>query len=64
MRRLSDDLFQHTAARRRLGGFRPHQHPERGFNTQPPEGGWIALTKPPFREVHVSTHSRPKAAGG
>ena len=34
-----------------------------GFNTQPPEGGWVI----PFNEewvlTNVSTHSRPKAAG-
>ena len=40
-------LFQHTAARRRLGGAGA----SRGniwaacFNTQPPEGGWVALCK-------------------
>ena len=36
--------------------------PKRGFNTQPPEGGWAAccLSDSP---VDVSTHSRPKAAG-
>ena len=33
------------------------------FNTQPPEGGWKALKYK--REIYiVSTHSRPKAAGG
>ena len=35
-----------------------------GFNTQPPEGGW---PKPPINSkfrISVSTHSRPKAAGG
>ena len=34
-------LFQHTAARRRLAatGGR-YQQSEKGFNTQPPEGGW------------------------
>ena len=58
-------LFQHTAARRRLGSreyarepYRPvstHSRPKaagylfltsqsqrKGFNTQPPEGGWCA----------------------
>ena len=33
-----------------------------GFNTQPPEGGWIRFV-PGDRESEVSTHSRPKAAG-
>ena len=33
-----------------------------GFNTQPPEGGWQAV--PPYiKNLKVSTHSRPKAAG-
>ena len=32
------------------------------FNTQPPEGGWAVES--PLRSIgHVSTHSRPKAAG-
>ena len=34
----------------------------RGFNTQPPEGGWASLL-PPLVGFVVSTHSRPKAAG-
>ena len=33
-------LFQHTAARRRLGIGRCRRCCQRGFNTQPPEGGW------------------------
>ena len=33
-------LFQHTAARRRLVFRCPPVYPLRGFNTQPPEGGW------------------------
>ena len=32
--------FQHTAARRRLGRPKPELSDFRGFNTQPPEGGW------------------------
>ena len=40
-RLLTGRLFQHTAARRRLvfGVEQPIQ--TAGFNTQPPEGGWI-----------------------
>ena len=34
-----------------------------GFNTQPPEGGWIGLSFAFFYRQIVSTHSRPKAAG-
>ena len=33
-------LFQHTAARRRLGQTADDGGARRGFNTQPPEGGW------------------------
>ena len=33
------------------------------FNTQPPEGGWILLICIGMAFAHVSTHSRPKAAG-
>ena len=32
--------FQHTAARRRLRSARARWLRRRGFNTQPPEGGW------------------------
>ena len=56
-------LFQHTAARRRLGSRSTKIYTyRRGFNTQPPEGGW---SESRFRPVPicVSTHSRPKAAG-
>ena len=34
-----------------------------GFNTQPPEGGWVGLYRRPKSFLFVSTHSRPKAAG-
>ena len=33
-----------------------------GFNSQPPEGGWLALLALQL-QGDVSTHSRPKAAG-
>ena len=56
--------FQLTAARRRLGKKRTAKTSRRGFNSQPPEGGWL-LAKPCKQLIaHVSTHSRPKAAGG
>ena len=35
----------------------------RGFNTQPPEGGWLRLVIEKRKDQMVSTHSRPKAAG-
>ena len=34
-----------------------------GFNTQPPEGGWVFRRSPLDGIVIVSTHSRLKAAG-
>ena len=33
------------------------------FNTQPPEGGWVAQNKQRRKHIPVSTHSRLKAAG-
>ena len=35
-----------------------------GFNTQPPEGGWSRILGISTVSISVSTHSRPKAAGG
>ena len=54
-------MFQHTAARRRLTAKQRPTICQKGFNTQPPEGGWIKkqYTENPY---FVSTHSRPKAA--
>ena len=37
-------------------------HVKHGFNTQPPEGGWIQIDHWVYPVV-VLTHSRPKAAG-
>ena len=56
--------FQLTAARRRLG-FVSHFAVQVAacFNSQPPEGGW-ANEWPAYSDQIVSTHSRPKAAGG
>ena len=34
-----------------------------GFNTQPPEGGWIIAVVDSATGIVVSTHSRLKAAG-
>ena len=35
-------LFQHTAARRRLGSLKTKMSGNLRFNTQPPEGGWFS----------------------
>ena len=59
-----DNLFQHTAARRRLGIITCFsQSLSFCFNTQPPEGGWRQLEGQHPSGLEVSTHSRPKAAG-
>ena len=53
-----------THSRPKAAGFKIRQMATGcvGFNTQPPEGGWVDAAK---REIDllVSTHSRPKAAG-
>ena len=59
---MSNKMFQHTAARRRLGHRRDSACRRDRFNTQPPEGGWAIGAIPRVGET-VSTHSRPKAAG-
>ena len=56
-------VFQHTAARRRLGRPEKRLHTAAGFNTQPPEGGWERGRTLLLGKGKVSTHSRPKAAG-
>ena len=55
--------FQHTAARRRLETLSKIQTFTKGFNTQPPEGGWVLDLPEDAGKLSVSTHSRPKAAG-
>ena len=54
-------LFQHTAARRRLIYPCYHRTGKRRFNTQPPEGGCFCSMVTGTVDA-VSTHSRPKAA--
>mgnify|MGYP000986343689 CR=1 FL=1 len=57
-------LFQHTAARRRLAYLSCGDLARLWrFNTQPPEGGWVAAGVESRLIAAVSTHSRPKAAG-
>ena len=38
---ISWNVFQHTAARRRLVKYQRIGKILAGFNTQPPEGGWV-----------------------
>ncbi|WP_410000211.1 hypothetical protein [Neisseria sicca] len=43
---ISDGKFQHTAARRRLGfASQKRLCVSSGFNTQPPEGGWLKRSR-------------------
>ena len=56
--------FQHTAARRRLDPALTRTFYYYCFNTQPPEGGWCSGLIRGLMYKSVSTHSRPKAAGG
>ncbi len=53
--------FQHTAARRRLVVRNRNRHEGRGFNTQPPEGGWTA-SAPAFR-LSSSFNTQPPEGG-
>ena len=62
LRRVKCTKFQHTAARRRLDPAIKSQSRVSSFNTQPPEGGWVATLRL-WKIQAVSTHSRPKAAG-
>ena len=54
--------FQLTAARRRLATRPILNVTLDSFNSQPPEGGWLGNAVA-WCNDHVSTHSRPKAAG-
>ena len=49
-------VFQHTAARRRLAcRKRLHASGYTGFNTQPPEGGWLITSSKPLRQPCFNT---------
>ena len=49
-------MFQHTAARRRLGDFiRSSIAFSRSFNTQPPEGGWSISTLSATSSISFNT---------
>ena len=61
--------FQHTAARRRLGGGVKSKISRRGFNTQPPEGGWLLprytrISFPPFQHTAARRRLAPACADG
>ena len=58
-----DNMFQHTAARRRLPpSFLSQIISGKCFNTQPREGGCPNIRSSLAYAVVVSTHSRAKAA--
>ena len=48
-------MFQHTAARRRLGFSMGSGCSCRGFNTQPPEGGWMSSRLRPVEQNSFNT---------
>ncbi len=48
-------LFQHAAARRRLDLACRHPRRFTGFNTQPPEGGWMASRLRPVEQNSFNT---------
>ena len=52
-------VFQHTAARRRLGQQVHRKGSCHGFNTQPPEGGW-ATTMPPNSNIFCFNTQPPE----
>ena len=51
----SSHLFQHTAARRRLGVTQFSQRSQACFNTQPPEGGWFRRSLQPRYQSRFNT---------
>ena len=55
-------MFQHTAARRRLGlDDRPHDCRDIRFNTQPPEGGWTSAEM--YRQSASRFNTQPPEGG-
>ena len=64
MRLISADRCVSTHSRPKAAGKSLHrfQTTKKGFNTQPPEGGWLKKIERQ-ETIVVSTHSRPKAAG-
>ena len=55
--------FQHTAARRRLGTYSHGTHPHQEFQHTAARRRLGCQTVVKVLSSHVSTHSRPKAAG-
>ena len=51
----SSVMFQHTAARRRLGQSGNFSSDRHSFNTQPPEGGWTSASTPTERRCCFNT---------
>ena len=54
-------LFQHTAARRRLVILYLRFYNSKGFNTQPPEGGWAETALIPV--AYKSFNTQPPEGG-
>ena len=60
-----ENLYVSTHSRPKAAGGHtiPYSASGSGFNTQPPEGGWMRRLVGTTHQALVSTHSRPKAAG-
>ena len=54
-------MFQHAAARRRLGRTDGNHNRLRRFNTQPPEGGWLEALA--FVVSHNCFNTQPPEGG-
>ena len=54
-------MFQHTAARRRLGPNPYFSMFSRSFNTQPPEGGWLGSFT--YRRPRECFNTQPPEGG-
>ena len=55
--------FQHTAARRRLDALAELRHYPIGFNTQPPEGGWVAVSAMSAPVMAIGFNTQPPEGG-
>ena len=56
-------VFQHTAARRRLGRPEKRLHTAAGFNTQPPEGGWLYVAVRAEQDLIAGFNTQPPEGG-
>ena len=62
IRKAAKGVSTHSRPKAAGAGYAAQARGFFGFNSQPPEGGWLMLTENRTLTL-VSTHSRPKAAG-